>query len=201
MSTARDLIAERSYRGVTMRELAQRSGVAYKTLFDLYGSKDQLLAMAVEERLADVSERIASSVSSTGFKRLMESIEHSGAAVLEVSSLSKALQPIFSADPGRFSLKGLFDVSYRRAMDEIAEAGDMVDWVDLDFLVTQLLFESTSVRLYWTNGLVPDSDFTAMQQFAACRVLMPVATGKTKSQIEVRYRDLHKQLRVKALSD
>ncbi|MEL7454091.1 MAG: helix-turn-helix domain-containing protein [Pseudomonadota bacterium] len=200
LSTARDLIGEHGYHGVTMRALADRSGVAYKTLYDLYGSKDQLLVRAVEDQLANVSERIVAAVSSTGFERLMDLIEQSGAAVLDVSSLSKALQPIFSADPGRFSLKGLFDINYRKAMDEIADAGDMVDWADLDFLVNQLLLESTSVRLYWTNGLIPDSNFSAMQQFAACRVLMPVTIGHTKSRVEARYRTLHTRLRA-TLSD
>lgn len=45
------MIAEKGYSGVTMRELAEKSGVAYKSLYDLYGSKDNLLGKAIEERL------------------------------------------------------------------------------------------------------------------------------------------------------
>ena len=49
LEAARDLIAEHGYDGVTMRQLAARSDVAVKTLYLLYGNKEELVTTAAED--------------------------------------------------------------------------------------------------------------------------------------------------------
>ena len=50
LTAARKLITDRGYDGVTMRDLATESGVAPKTLYHQFHSKENLLRVAVEER-------------------------------------------------------------------------------------------------------------------------------------------------------
>src|SRR5829696_4939979 len=45
---ARELVAERGYAGLTMRELAQKARVAVPTLYNLFGSKDAILVAELE---------------------------------------------------------------------------------------------------------------------------------------------------------
>ena len=48
LASARELIAERGYEGLTMRDLAAHCRVSVPTLYNQFGSKDSLLAAAVE---------------------------------------------------------------------------------------------------------------------------------------------------------
>ncbi len=49
LRTARQLLAQHGYDGVTMHAIADEAGVVKKTLYNIFGSKDQLLLSAVGE--------------------------------------------------------------------------------------------------------------------------------------------------------
>lgn len=53
LAQTRAMLIDAGYNGLNMRELADRSGVAVSTIYNLFTSKDQLVAMAV----ADIPER------------------------------------------------------------------------------------------------------------------------------------------------
>ena len=195
LATARDLIAERGYDGVTMRALAQESGVAYKTLFDIYGNKDNLLRTAIEDRLADVYEEFATTLGGRGFDRLMHLLQRSADATLEFPNLARALEPILAADPGRFSIKSIYSGIYREILSEIEEDGGFVDWADIDLLQGELMLENASARLYWANGVITDDHLAPALQFAACKMLVPVTSGKVRESVEIQYRHLHGRMR------
>src|SRR6185369_11664248 len=61
LATARRLIAERGFDGLTMRELASASRVSVPTLYNLFGGKHALLLGELEETFArvDASMRAA----------------------------------------------------------------------------------------------------------------------------------------------
>lgn len=49
LDVARQLIAEVGLDGMTMRQLAERSGVSYSTVYNIYGNKETVVASAVAE--------------------------------------------------------------------------------------------------------------------------------------------------------
>ena len=51
LQTARELIDESGYAGMTTRELAARAGVSATTLFNLYNTKEELLLAALRQQL------------------------------------------------------------------------------------------------------------------------------------------------------
>lgn len=196
LSVARDLIAEKGYAGVTMRELAEKSGVAYKSLYDLYGSKDNLLGKAVEERLRLVFETIERNTSGkTGFDRLMEIIAQSAVAVLEIPNLARALEPILFPNPGKFSIEELWQRFHRQTILDIQRQGDLMDGTDIDFILRDLILDSGSTRLYWANGVIPDEMLQDAQQYSACKTLLPVLTGATAERARALILELHGRLK------
>ncbi len=54
LAAARELIAERGYDGITMRDLARASRVSVPTLYDLFGGKQALLLGELEHTFAAV---------------------------------------------------------------------------------------------------------------------------------------------------
>src|SRR5262245_6474359 len=55
---ARQLIAERGYEGLTMRDLAQKARVAVPTLYNLFGSKDAILIAELEAHANHVASQL-----------------------------------------------------------------------------------------------------------------------------------------------
>ncbi len=183
LSQARELMEERGYEGITMRDLADRSGVALKTLYDIYGSKDDLLAQAVGERARLVFEGLDRDTGKVGFDRLMMIVERQWRGALEVPNLTKSVAPILNAQPGAFNIESAYMRYHRRAIQEIAEAGDLAPWADVDFLVRLMLVDQGPITILWSRNEISSEqllDFTVMMM---CQVLYPAVLGETKAAI------------------
>ncbi|MGE0665731.1 MAG: TetR/AcrR family transcriptional regulator [Sphingomonadales bacterium] len=191
---ARQLIAEKGYAGVTMRELAEKSGVAYKSLYDLYGSKDNLLGKAIEERLRLVFESIDRAVTSSGFQRLMDIIERTSAYTLEIPNLARALEPILASDPAKFSIGENMQKFHREALLDISRQGDLIDDANVDYLLHDVMLASGAVRLYWANGVIADEDLAKAQKFSAAKAVFPFLRGASRDAAFRLVQDLHLQL-------
>ena len=57
IETARRLLEEEGYEGMTMRGLAKQAGVAQGTLYNLYSSKDELVLAAINYVLEELGEK------------------------------------------------------------------------------------------------------------------------------------------------
>jgi AcrR family transcriptional regulator len=183
LSRAREIIEERGYDGVTMRDLADRSGVALKTLYDIYGSKDELLAKAIEERARLVFEGLDRSTGKTGFDRLMMIIERQWRGALEVPNLTRSVAPILSAQPGAFTIEDAYMKYHRRAIQEIAEAGDLAPWADVDFLVRLMLVDQGPITILWSRDEITSEQLLEFTVMMTCQVLYPATTGPTRDVI------------------
>ena len=61
LEAARGIIAQHGFEGLTMRQLAAASDVTVPTVYNLVGSKEQVLFAAVEEQTARFVSAIESS--------------------------------------------------------------------------------------------------------------------------------------------
>lgn len=137
LSTARDLITMKGYKGVTMRELAKKSNVTPKTLYDQFGSKEKLMLVALKARFRQAYEAIASKKVKHGFEKLFFVID----AVMENSLRNSNFAR------GIIALKGwnhaeLIEIrkaTYLQALALIRDEGDFLDWVDIEIVSESLL--------------------------------------------------------------
>ncbi|MDA0339164.1 MAG: helix-turn-helix domain containing protein, partial [Proteobacteria bacterium] len=95
LSAARQLISERGYDGVTMRDLANASCVSLKTLYHQYYNKENLLLTAVEERFRHVYQAINDADITRGIERLFYIIDQVGTSTTKDEAYARALVPMF----------------------------------------------------------------------------------------------------------
>ncbi|HAA10077.1 MAG TPA: hypothetical protein DCD98_09960 [Syntrophomonas sp.] len=58
LTSARQLIAERGYRGWTMDELSSKAHISKRTLYRYYSSKEELITAVVDGFLADIGSKV-----------------------------------------------------------------------------------------------------------------------------------------------
>lgn len=133
LAAARKLITERGYDGVNMRDLAKESGVAPKTLYHQFESKDKLLRAAVIERFRYLYQLIDDEEVERGIDRLYFILDSVAESTKRNLAYAQALTPLLTQ-----SLTDAFSeirmTTYRKAIDQIAAEGEFVDWVDVDML-------------------------------------------------------------------
>jgi len=142
LAAARKLIAERGYDGVNMRDLAKASGVAPKTLYHQFENKEKLLRAAVEERFRYLYQLIDDEEVERGIDRLYFILDSVAESTKQNLAYAQALTPLLTE-----SLTDTFSsirvATYRKALDQIAEEGEFVDWIDIETL-TSLIYRQVN---------------------------------------------------------
>ena len=82
LDCARAAISAVGYDALTMKDLAQASEVSVKTLYNLYGSKDELLLAAVVDLLGFLAEQSTVQAAAPGIARLRANLEAVSAQVV-----------------------------------------------------------------------------------------------------------------------
>jgi AcrR family transcriptional regulator len=197
LAAARELITERGYEGVTMRDLAKASGVAPKTLYHQFESKEKLLRAAVEERFRYAYQQIDEAEIARGIDRLFFIIETVGRTTEENMAYAKALGPILSSRRSKSS--EVFTLirmnTYRRAIEQIDSESEFVDWVDVD-LLSAIVYRQVNPILMSSWYLKTPSEVTTMVvKLDLCLILASVTTGYTHKKVVSTAKKLQKALK------
>jgi len=118
-----------------MRDLARDSGVTLKTLYAQFESKERLLLAAIEERYRHQYQMIDEARIEHGMDRLFYIIDTVTETTRKNAEYAKALVPILSRD----SVSPITEIrkaTYHRAVQQIADEGDFLDWVDVELIST-----------------------------------------------------------------
>ena len=184
LSVARELVAERGYEGLTIRDLAQRAGVAPQTLYDNYKNKDNLLALALEEHLAPTTKAIREAgLEYEGIDRMFYVLSAGCEATVHNASLMKALGGLIPANPELYLHHGIHLETFRDAVRHVAETGGFADDVDIELWVNRVCLQNISTLFFWTRGVVPNRDLkNHVLLTVSCGLLFP-ARGRTRLEL------------------
>lgn len=195
LATTRELLEEHGYDGVKMHDLADQAGVATQTLYHIFGSKDELLAQAIEERTQFVYESHGRGVKEVGVERLFVFAERECRIAMSSPILTRSVAPIFSARPGAFLTGDIYMRHHRQAVQQIRDAGDLIHWADIDFLVRYMLLQAHGILVSWANGDISTENFEDFIKLNICNTLAPVTTGDTQNIIAATVERIHPKLR------
>jgi len=189
LSAARKLISEQGYECLTMRALAQASGVTVPTIYNLIGNKDAVLGATIRD----------------GSMRFFGEVQ-SGAgpiAILEKNVTELLLQPAYYRPLLRVLLHGTasdamaeIDALYLRhlsdALESMAARGEIEPWVDCAILAERLLANLYGAASEWATGLLSDETLPVVASYDANITLAGVATDKSRRRFQNRARRLQK---------
>lgn len=122
-----DLVAERGYRGATVRDIASRVGLTIGTVFYHFASKAELVAAAHAEVVEPLLERTyAAARAQTGFlPGLVAWLEVGGEVLEECPSLARFGAALLQASDADRAVRGIHEQVIQRQVDvvhELAEA-------------------------------------------------------------------------------
>jgi AcrR family transcriptional regulator len=192
LTAARELIAERGYDALTVRDLAERCRVSVPTLYNQFGDKDGVLRAAIEEHFLEVLSSTPVAASNPGYDRLIHIIDQSAEQILMLSAyhqrLLEAFAAIRSTVPVQQSVANQLARAMQAELQAMREQNQLVDWANPTSIASQMTSASIAVAVVWSSGLVPDHQFIASTQYSTGLVLLGVAAGQTREHLEQRVR-------------
>lgn len=194
LAAARKLLTKRGEQGVTMRALAKESGVAPKTLYHQFGSKEKLLRTAVEERFRYYYAMINEEEVAHGIDRLFYIIDTVAATTRKNLAYAKAMSPMLSQSEGS-AFDQIQGETYRKAIDQIAEEGDFHSWVKVDSIAAIIARQISPMYLNTSLSTASMDTIPALTKLGVSLVLDSVTRGYTHKVAMATVKSLQKKLK------
>jgi len=190
LAAARELIAERGYGAVTVRDLAERCRVSVPTLYNQFGDKDGVLSTAIEEHFLEVLGSTPVTAAKPGYERLLLILDASAGQILALSAYHRRLLEAFAAirstAPVQLRIAGQLAEALEAELQVMMAANQLAPWASPALLAGQMTSTGIATAVVWSSGLVSDSHFAASMQYSTGLVLLGTTTGRTRRALEAR---------------
>jgi len=195
LDALRDAIVRDGVDGVRMRAFAQDCGVAVATLYNQFGSRDALIAAALERdfrgRYEPLSQGSADASPAEQVSRRILQAAHDIRQMREytASVLGFYFRP--DVDPMlRAVVHDFVANDFRGIVDHIADDGDLVDWVDRDMFADDLVTMLYAISLTWVQTQIPPTALETRLLRAGATAFCGISTGATRERFEALARNV-----------
>lgn len=187
LEATRELLAERGYANVTVRELAGRCGVSVPTLYNRFGGKDELIAEAVRSQFSEVLGSVDESAEPIGHRRLMALIGRMADGVVELASYNRSLLQAFSQvrETGAIH-EGLAQELVSAIvvqLNEMKRRRQLGDWVDVGVLSAQIATACIAASMTWSARVISDSGLKPFMEHSVGLLLVASTRGACRDDL------------------
>jgi len=186
LAAVRQMIVDRGYEAVTIRELAEVCRVSVPTLYNQFGGKDQLLAAAIEDHFRSAYDSQDFQQADPGLARLLTLIDQSAGQLLDMSTYHQRLISAFSSLGSTTRLQ----MRVATAFAEVIKAQLMVmqnkrqlaGWVVPTQLAGQLVAACIGTAVQWSAGFIDSTVLQSTMRYAMGLVLLGTLRGQCRER-------------------
>lgn len=186
----RVLISERGYANFNLGELGARAGVAKQTIYNIFGTKERLIATAINDYFEEREKRIHYTSAPATMERMIERMIVAGRASQSIPHYMAALMAIHHAldtDPDIWeAIHRVSTYPHRAWIKRLAEKGDLQPWVDAPTLIDELAAHSNLVLLEWCRGKIDGDGSLSRRVIGSLSIMAGATRGSARQEIEAR---------------
>lgn len=172
------LLALHGGEALSMKMIAQEAGVAERTLFNIYGSKDGLFASSARQRSEETiaaAHREAGAEPEDGGMAFFRVLPAKLAdKTFEAPELARAFAPILVAHAGLVGLPEIYENYAGGALRSMRAAG-LVTVDDVALLARLVCMSMVGTVILWAKREIADDALETHLRLAICQVLLPHA--------------------------
>jgi AcrR family transcriptional regulator len=187
LETTRELLAERGYSEITIRELADRCGVSVPTLYNRFGGKDELIGEAVRTQFSRVLGSVEDAGEPIGHQRLMGLVGRVADGVVELADYHRALLRAFSqvreAGVIHQNLAQELVSAVVIQLGEMRQRRQLDDWVAIDVLSAQITTACIAATMTWSAGVISDSGLRPFMEHSVGLLLVASSRGVSRKNL------------------
>lgn len=199
METARQMIAEKGYESITVRDLAEACRVSVPTLYNQFGGKDQLLAAAIEDHFVGDPDQVKIKTSLIGLERIFAILDFITSQFLQEPDFHRRLLEAFgsldSMQQVQRSITESLAHEITQELEVMRDSKELESWVDTSLLSGQVTTAFISSTIVWGSGDIKENQLTAAVQYGTGLVLAGVVTGDNALLVEQRIKAAQELLR------
>ncbi|WP_221796606.1 TetR/AcrR family transcriptional regulator [Aquisediminimonas sediminicola] len=176
LDNARELVAEHGYDGVSMRTIARESGVTEKTLYNIFGSKDELIAIAARERTVKIFDEAADKAPAGSWAALVSLVHTVAEKTHEQPNMARALIPILTQHPELVGLEYVYARHVPKALEEMQAEGLLDKSITIEREVRLIRLAIISATTFWNSRELADDELLPYLKICLAESLYPLAS-------------------------
>jgi AcrR family transcriptional regulator len=183
----RKMIGKQGIASISMDEVAKRAGVAKRTLYNAFQSKEHMIALAINKYFDDYANTIDYSTKDSTLDWMIERLIIVGKRNLEIKNYSRALLNVYFAadvDPEiRQAIHEIASKSHEAWVHELARRNQLQPWLNADQLTDMLVRYRYATAHAWTEGRIPDDQFLRELTIGFLTFMAGATLGGARKQI------------------
>jgi len=199
MEAARQMIAEKGYESITIRELAAACRVSVPTLYNQFGGKDQLLAAAIEDHFVGDPDQVKIKTNLIGLDRIFAILDFITFQFLQAPDFHRRLLEAFgsldSIQQVQRSITASLAYEISQELGVMQDRRELESWADPELLAGQVTTAFISSTIIWGSGIIKENQLTAAVQYGTGLVLAGVVTGDNVPLVRQRIKAAQELLR------
>lgn len=186
LAEARRMIATEGVAGFNVRDLCARAGIAQKTLYNAFGSKENVISMAIRQYLGDFMDRVVFNHDQMTVKGRLERYAKVHSRNTQIRPYTTAIMSVYNSPTA--------DLSIRDAIREVAEAAlapfagavarqrNLAPGVSPARLVQMCVTTQYAVLTDWCVAAIPDEELVDRICETFLLILEGSTTGATRRE-------------------
>lgn len=188
-----DLLARHGSEALSMKLIAQAAGVAERTLFNIYGSKDRLIASSARERSEETIAEAHRDSPEGGVAFFRSLAGKLAAKTFEAPELARGFAPILVEHADMVGLPEIYERFAGDALEGMRKAGLLT--IDDIAVVSRLVCMSVvSTIVRWAKREIVDAVLETHLRLAMCQILLPYAEPPLADDLREEARRLTRSL-------
>lgn len=176
LASAITLVSHLGLDAVTMRMIAKESGSVEKTLYNIFGTKDRLIAIAARDRSSDVFAIATAREPLPGWPRLLAFAKAAAEVTLEKPILSQSLARLLLDQSELVGLHEVYEKNVGTILTAIAEEALIRHGSPLALLVRLIRLDVVSSVVFWSHGQITDAELEPYLVSRCAQTMLPYAT-------------------------
>jgi len=200
------LIGEVGVANVSMDDVASRADVAKRTLYNVFQSKERLVAQAIRQYFEDFASNVGHPAAPLTLDRMIERLLMMSIHGINARNYMRALMNVYHAPDTaadiRAAIHGVAVDTHGAWLQMLAFKGQLQSWANVDELIDCLVTLRFSLVNDWTLGLIEDDLFPLKMVRATLLLLAGSTRGASRKEVEQKLIELpyHPLLTKKARS-
>jgi len=194
LAETRKIISEHGLAGVAMEDVAKRAGVAKRTIYNAFQSKERMIAAAIQQYFEDYAPPPACETQEETVDRMIERLAVVGRRNLRIGNYVRALMNIYythAVDPQiQRAIYGIAAQSHEPWIRTLERKRQLQPWASADDLVMSLVAYRYSIAFAWAEGRISDADFIITLVRGFLTFMAGATRGAARKEIEDRLTNL-----------
>lgn len=194
LSETRKIISEEGIGGVAMEDVAKRAGVAKRTIYNAFQSKERMIAAAIQQYFEEYADRLTFQTEDATIDRMIERLAVVGRRNLKIRNYTRALMNVYyTHDVDQEIHQAIYAIaadSHEPLVRQLASKRQLQPWVDPDELIATLVALRYSIAFSWAEGRIPDEHFVIALARAFMVHMAGATRGKARKEIDERLETL-----------